>query len=115
MLINASACGMCSCLFREKSPLLIPGMLKLAAFQRQRGFPVGGTSPCPSSLGNPGELLELWVLAALWGFSVGFHLWEEAPWPRSAQIPMGSPMRDLGIRNVGYGCSRWVMDLSRGL
>lgn len=54
MLINASACGMCSCLFWEKFPLLVPGTLKSAPFQQLRGFPVGGKDcPCLSLI--PGE------------------------------------------------------------
>lgn len=60
MLINASANSACSCLCREKAPLLSPGFLDSSVFVTQgKHRPLlSPPPPCPSAMGLPGELLE---------------------------------------------------------
>lgn len=96
--------------------MLIPGAPKLVAFQQLGGFPVGGKG-CPCLCLIPGEsrgLLELWVRVAVWGFSMGFHLCDEIPQPRRAQIPMGSPTWELWMHPMGHGHIPWVVDAPCG-
>lgn len=96
--------------------MLIPGALKLVAFQQLGGFPVGGKG-CPCLCLIPGEsrgLLELWVRVAVWGFSMGFHLCDEIPQPWRAQIPTGSPTWELWMHPMGHGHIPWVVDAPCG-